>query len=231
MTDQPHYLGHRKRLKKRLLQSSHELLDHEVLELFLGYAIPRVDTKPLAKELLKRFGSLKGVFAARTEELTTVPGCGEGLQTFLTLSREFWARVQAAPVREREKFISPAQVAEMAKARLGHSAKEEFWLAMVDNGNRLICFERVHQGTVNQAHVFPREILAAALTAKASGIILVHNHPGGDPTPSRMDREMTERIGQIAEGLGVRLLDHVIVTEDNFYSFQAQGLLSCNTRS
>jgi DNA repair protein RadC len=223
--EDPHYHGHRARLRERLGKDAHGLADYEVLELLLGYIVPRRDTKPLAKDLLARFGGMRGVFQAREEELRAVKGFGPVLKNFWTLWRECRARVSEAPIRERTVLGSPSEVADMAIARLGHSLSEEFWLVLVDNKNRLMAWEQVSRGTVDQAPVYPREVLSLALTHKASGVILVHNHPGGDPKPSAQDVEQTKRIHRAAQDLEVRLLDHLIVTETDYFSFQSQGML------
>ncbi len=225
MPDQPHYIGHRKRLKERFRQEHSSLADYELLELLLGYALPRKDTKPLAKELLQRFGSLKGVFTARAEELREIEGFGPGLELFWGVWQEFGARLQEAPLRTRETLCTPEAVADMACSRLGHEPVESFWAAMVDNKNRLISFVQVSQGTVDQAAVYSREILALALKWQASGIILVHNHPGGDPTPSMQDKDLTHRIQKAAKEVGLRVLDHLVVAEDRYFSFQDRGVL------
>lgn len=201
------------------------MADYELLELLLGYALPRRDTKPLAKELLQRFGSLKGVFTARAEELREIEGFGPGLELFWGVWQEFGARLQEAPLRTRETLCTPEAVADMACSRLGHEPVESFWAAMVDNKNRLISFVQVSQGTVDQAAVYSREVLALALKWQASGIILVHNHPGGDPTPSMQDKDLTYRVQKAAQEVGLRILDHLVVAEDRYYSFQDRGVL------
>lgn len=226
MSDKPHYLGHRQRLKDRFLKDPGLLDDYEVLELLLGYALPRKDTKPLAKALLDRFGSLRGVFGAKPHELREVQGFGPGLTTFWTLWQEFWARLSQDALPERSRIDSPLALVEVAKARLGRDARESFWTALVDNKNRLLSFSRTAQGTVDQSAIYPREIISLALEHKASGLILVHNHPGGDPAPSRQDREVTREIQKSASSLGIRVLDHIIVADDSWYSFQENGLLA-----
>jgi DNA repair protein RadC len=225
MTTAPHYHGHRKRLREKLSRDARGLSDYEVLELVLGYVLVRQDTKPLAKELLKQFGTLRGVFAARGEELRKVDGFGPALEAYWTLWRECSARMKEAPVQERAVLSRPEAVAELAMARLGASSTEEFWLALVDNKNRLMAWEQVSRGTVDRTTVYAREVLALALGWSASGIILVHNHPGGDPRPSAQDRELTKLLVRAAGDLGLRILDHVIVAEERYFSFQAQGLL------
>lgn len=223
MSKTPHYHGHRQRLRERLHRDPLELADYELLELLLGVVITRRDTKPLAKELLKRFGTLRGVMNARPEELRKVEGFGPALEAFWSLWREMWARVREAPVQERTSLTSPQEVAELAMARLGNSPAEEFWMVAVDNKNRLMGWERISKGTVDQAPVYVREVLAAALKRQASGIILVHNHPGGDPKPSAQDVELTKRLVSSSRDLGIRVLDHLVVTDGSYYSFQAEG--------
>lgn len=223
MSKTPHYHGHRQRLRERLHRDPLELADYELLELLLGVVITRRDTKPLAKELLKRFGTLRGVMNARPEELRKVEGFGPALEAFWSLWREMWARVREAPVQERTSLTSPQEVAELAMARLGNSPAEEFWMVAVDNKNRLMGWERISKGTVDQAPVYVREVLAAALKRQASGIILVHNHPGGDPKPSAQDVELTKRLVSSSRDLGIRVLDHLVVTEGSYDSFQAEG--------
>ena len=221
----PHYLGHRRRLKDRLMDDPRALADYEVLELILGYVNVRRDNKPLAKELLTRFGSLRGTLLARMEELRGVPGFGPGAEEFITLWREAWARFHEQPARDRTVLNAPEIVAEMAKARIGVREREEFWMALVDTRNRLIGWEQVSRGTIDQAAVYPREVLAVALRHKASGIILVHNHPSGDPRPSAEDVEFTRRIKSAAREIDLRLLDHLVVTDNKFFSFQAEGMI------
>jgi len=221
----PHYLGHRRRLKDRLVEDPRALADYEVLELILGYVNVRRDTKPLAKELLARFGNLRGVLTARMEELRDAPGVGPGVEEFITLWREAWARFHEQPVRDRAVLNSPEIVAEMARARIGNREHEEFWMALVDTKNRLIGWEQVSKGTVDQTAVYPREVLRVAIRRQASGMILVHNHPGADPRPSIQDVDFTRRIKSAAREVDIRVLDHLVVTENRFYSFQSEGML------
>lgn len=225
MPNTPHYIGHRRRLKEKFKENSNLLADYEILELLLGYALPRKDTKPLAKELLQNFGSLKGVFHAQKHELRKVTGLGPGLELFWMLLYEFWSRLGQEELPKKQVLNSPLAVLETVRRRIGFAGKESFWLALVDNKNRLLDLTCVSQGTVDQACIYPREIFKPALEVEASGTILVHNHPGGDPRPSIQDKEMTKRLQKTGLELGVRVLDHVIVAEDSYYSFQEQGLL------
>lgn len=217
--------GHRQRLRERLNRNPSDLADYELLELLLTYILPRKDTKPQAKALLQRFGSLADVLTLAPEKLTQVPGLSDAAMTFWTLWQECQIRRSSTPLARKDKFTSPEQVGEMVCARLGHLPKEEFWIILVDNQNRLIAFEPIASGTVDQTAAYPREILETALKQHASGLILVHNHPGGDPNPSHHDRKLTETIASLSKELGIRLLDHLIVTGNTFSSFRSLGLL------
>ncbi|ACS78713.1 RadC family protein [Maridesulfovibrio salexigens] len=225
MKDKPHYYGHRQRLKEKLGKDSTSLADYEILELLLGQVLPRRDTKPLAKELLAEFGGLSGVFRAPEEQLKKFKGIGPGVLIFFTLMREFWTRIAEEPMNGKEAISSPDVVYKAAMARIGNLSKEEFWIALVNNRNKVICWERLSEGTVDKTAVYPREVVALALRHNASGVILTHNHPGGDPSPSPEDTERTMEIAALCQDMEIRLLDHVIVTADRFHSFKEAGYL------
>ena len=144
---------------------------------------------------------------------------------FWQLQRELRIRIEESRLQEKVIVDHPKIVADLASARLGDLAKEQFWVAMLDNRHRLLAWEKISQGTVNQARVYTREIMEKALAKKASGMILVHNHPGGDPKPSQADKNLTESIMHVASQLDIRILDHVIVTEEDYFSFKLQGLI------
>jgi len=220
-----HYQGHRKRLRARLTDAPEKLQDYEILELLLGYVILRRDTKPMAKELLSRFGSLRGVLEARPEQYQDIPGVGEGVAGFLTLLREFAPRYVASRVIRREVLCTPEAVAEMARERLGRLAHEEVWVAYVDNGQRLVAWEQAVQGSYGVSPINPRDVIERALLLRATGFILVHNHPGGDTKPSGADLELTRRLAQAAKIVFLRFVDHVIVTDSGYCSIVADGLL------
>jgi DNA repair protein RadC len=210
--------GHRARLRAKLPHDAPALADHEILELFLGYGLTRKDTRLLAEELLRRFKSVRGVLDARPDELLRVPGFGPGLMGLWQVLRELLARYAASPVRRREELATPRAVADMARARLAGCPHEECWIALVNGRNGLIAWERLRRGGVNAVPVQPREVLEVALARKASGIILVHNHPGGSPEPSDEDSALTKELSQLAPRMDLRFLDHVIVTEGDCYS-------------
>ena len=221
----PHYHGHRERLRERLRQNANTLADYELLELLLGYVIKRQDTKPLAKELLSRFGSVRGVFLAEDNELLNVDGFGPASVDFFTLWREVLARFEESSLPDKPVLDHPGKLAAMARARMGHLRVEEFWVALVDAGNRLLAWERLFRGTVGEAPAYPREILALALQRKAFGLILVHNHPGGQARPSSGDIELTQAVQRAAIPMGLRVQDHIIVTENAYYSFREHEMI------
>lgn len=223
--EKPHYYGHRKRLRDRLVKAPNSLADYEILELVLACVIPKGDTKPLAKKLLARFKTLAGVMAAPSERLMEIQGFGPTLAAHWVLQRELSARISEEPIRQRMTITGPEIVAEAAMARLGGKPLEEFWAALVDNKNRVMAWEKITAGTVDRIAVFPRQILTFALKHQAAGVLLVHNHPGGDPNPSREDVDLTIRIANSSKELDIRILDHIMVTETEYYSFQEHGLL------
>ncbi len=220
-----HYQGHRARLRERLLQDSTQLADYEILELVLGLAQTRRDTKPLAKELLQRFGSIRGVMDAHPEELVSVPGFSTGTLALWRLLRETAARYAESPARTRELLLHPEQVAAMARVRLAGCQHEEIWAALVDAGSRLIAWIRLEEGTARGSVLHIRKLLEISVRYKASGIILVHNHPSGSLKPSGPDVESTRKLLRAARELGIELLDHFVLAENAWMSFKAQGLM------
>src|SRR5574344_3054913 len=228
MTDKtaasPH-AGHKARLRERFAKEPLALPDYEILELLLGYAILRKDTKALAKDLLARFGSLRGVLDARPVELRQAAGFGPGLELFLRLLHEIMARYAVAPARQRKRITNAAIVARMARARLAASPHEECWMALLATLNNLLGWERLQRGDASFVQISRREVMAVVLKAGAAGFIIAHNHPGGNVQPSAPDLEITEKIRQTAKALDVHFLDHVIVTEQACYSLKAGGLI------
>ena len=223
--DKPHHLGDRARLRKRLCNDPSEMAEYELLELFLGYVHLRKDTKPLAKKLLQQFGSIRGALDAFPGELETIPQFGEALSAFWKLIREIFARYAETPVREKIQLCTPKIVAEIAKARFTGCPHEEVWIATVDTQNRLISWERLSKGTIGSSPLYPRDTIEIVLKRKASGFILVHNHPGGSSNASSFDIEITRHLEHIAQSINLRLIDHIIVTEKNCYSIRNDGLL------
>lgn len=208
-----------------MLENPAALPDYELLELMLGGVIRRGDTKPLAKELLSRFGTLRGVLDAKTTELAQVPGFGPSLAAYWILIREVMARHSEGRYLHRDTICGPAQMAELGRKRLGGLAHEEMWAAYTDSQGRLISFERVSKGTFEATSFHQRDVVGRAYELKALGIILVHNHPGGDPRPSGSDRKLTNLVRMAAEGMGVQLLDHVVVTDHLCFSIKSDDII------
>jgi DNA repair protein RadC len=222
----PHYLGHRQRLRERLLAGGTEPLpDYELLEFLLFSAKPRGDMKPLAKELLKRFKSLAAVLAASPEALLAVPGMGEASVAVLKAVREAGLRLTRAEIGERTVLSSWRALIEYCTAKAGFTEVEEFHLLFLDRKNALIADECQQRGTVDHTPVYPREVVKRALELGASALIMVHNHPSGDPTPSKADIEMTREVKQAAAVLGVTLHDHVILGRGRHTSLRTLGLI------
>lgn len=213
-----HTSGHRKRLRERFLRDPSGMAEYEILELLLGYVFARKDTKPLAKTLLARFGSIRGVLDTKAATLQTIEGIGPSTETFFTLLREIFARYEEAPLYNHDFASSPAAIARIARVRLARAAHEELWGAFLDASNRIIAWEKISSGTYNATAVSAKDIIGLALSLKASGFILVHNHPGGSLSPSRPDLQLTERVANAAQALYLRFVDHVIITNESAYS-------------
>ena len=230
--EKPHYLGHRKRLKKKFAENPQSLADYEIFEILLGYPLPRIDTKPLAKELIKRFESFNGAIDASLSELRLLRGVGEATEFFWMLLHEIKARYFESPVRRRQILATPEMVALMARHRLAGLVHEELWCALVDSQNRLIEWLCIAKGGLDNIEgMQPRDILAPALKYNASGIILAHNHPGGSPEASNQDKAFTQRIIAAAQLLGVRFIDHLIIAETKFTSMARNATLVTPSRA
>lgn len=222
----PHYAGHRERLRERAVAGGLPAVpDYELLELFLYRSIPRGDVKPLAKQLLGRFGSLGGVLGATAEDLRTVAGVGEALALDLKLLHEATLRTAKEQVARRTVISSWAALLAYVKTALAHEAREQFRVLFLDKKNQLIADEIMNRGTVDHAPVYPREVVRRALELSASSLILVHNHPSGDPTPSSADVDMTKQIVDAARPLRITIHDHLVVGRDGTASFKALGLM------
>jgi len=221
----PHHLGHRERLRERAAAGGLAALpDYELLELFLFRSIPKKDVKPLAKQLLARFGSLAGVLGATPAELTTVKGVGEALALDLTLLHEVSVRAAREAVARRPVISSWSALLAYVKTALAHEPREQFRVLFLDKKNQLMADEVMNEGTVDHAPVYPREVMRRALELSASAVILVHNHPSGDPTPSSADVEMTRQVIEAGRALRIAVHDHLIAARDGVASLKALGL-------
>jgi len=226
--------GHRERLRERARAAGLDgLPDYELLELFLFRSIPQRDVKPLAKTLLAQFGSLSAVLAATEAELVRVE-CADskgkklkvGAETALDLRllHEATKRITLGETRARPVISSWTALLAYVRVALAHEAREQFRVLFLDRKNQLIADEVMNQGTVDHAPVYPREIMRRALELSASSVILVHNHPSGDPTPSRADIDMTKEVVSAGRPLKVQVHDHLIVGRDGVASLKALGL-------
>jgi len=222
----PHYVGHRERLRERAQSGGlPALADYEVLELLLFRAIPRGDVKPLAKQLLVRFGSLGAVLGAGPEALKTVRGVGEAVALDLSLTHELTLRTAREQVARRPVISSWSALLAYVKAALAHEPREQVRVLFLDKRNQLLADEVVGRGTVDHAPVYPREVVRRALELSACALILVHNHPSGDPTPSQADIDITRQIVEAGRTLRIAVHDHLVVGRDGTASFKALGLL------
>lgn len=218
--------GHRDRLRLRARKGGLEALpDYEVLELFLFRTFPRGDVKPRAKALLTRFGDMAGVLGASLEELQSVPGIGEAAALDLKLMQEGTLRQMRAGLRKRTVISSWTALLGYVRVMLASEAREQFRVLFLDKKNQLISDEQLGQGTVDHAPVYPREVMRRALELSASSIILVHNHPSGDPSPSGADVDMTKQIIEAGRTLRISVHDHLVVGRDGVASFKALGLM------
>ncbi len=223
--EKPHYAGHRDRLRARFLTAPNALPDYELLELILFRAIPRRDVKPLAKDLIARFGGFAEVLSAEPDRLREVTGVKDAVVTELRIAREAGLRLSHATVIEKEVISSWQELLDYCAASMAHNPIEQFRILFLDRKNVLIADEVQQKGTVDHTPVYPREVVKRALELNASALILVHNHPSGDPTPSGADIEMTRRIAETAKPLGIELHDHLVIGKGRHASFRSLGLI------
>ncbi|PIL17687.1 hypothetical protein P775_23625 [Puniceibacterium antarcticum] len=223
----PSYIrDHRARLRERFLVGGADALpDYELLELILFRAIPRRDVKPLARQLIEIFGDFNRVISAPISRLTEVAGVGEAVVTELKIIEAAAQRLSRSRVMQRQVVSSWDALLDYCHTAMAHRDTEQFRVLYLDRKNVLIADEAQAQGTVDHVPVYPREVVKRALELNASALILVHNHPSGDPTPSAEDIDMTAQIQTAAQALGLTLHDHLVIGKSTELSFRAQGLL------
>lgn len=224
--DDPHYLGHRDRLRRRFQEAGGDALpDYELLELVLFRSIPRRDVKQLAKTLIARFGSFAEVLGAPLDRLRSAEGVGESTALDLKIVEAAARRQAKGEVRTLTALSSWSALLDYCRIAMAFSEREELRLLFLDKKNNLIADEVQQRGTVDHTPVYPREIVRRALELSATALILVHNHPSGDPHPSLADKTMTAEVVRIAQPLGIVVHDHLIIGRNGHASFKALGLL------
>jgi DNA repair protein RadC len=225
-TPQPHWMGHRDRLRRRLVDRGPKALDdHELLEVLLFAIIPRRDVKPIAKDLLKRFGSLSAILSADRKELLRIDGLGDHTATHFLALREALSRASFEPIRRRPLISSWSALLAYVRTELQHETREQLRVLFLDRKNQLIADEILGHGTVDHAPVHPREVARRAIELAASALILVHNHPSGDPSPSRSDIDMTRALIDALSAFEIAIHDHLIVGHHGIFSFKSDGLI------
>ncbi len=223
---QMHYHGHRDRLRQRFRDNGDTALaDYELLELLLFRLIPRRDTKPIAKALLDRFGTLAGVFGADAILLQEISGVGEAVALDLKLMSAISHRTLKSDIRGKTVLSSWSSVIDYCHAAMAYETREQFRILFLDKRNALIADEVQQRGTIDHTPVYPREVVKRALDLSATAIVLVHNHPSGDPTPSRADIDMTKMIIDTAQPLGITVHDHIIIGKEGHASLKGLKLI------
>jgi len=226
MTEQPHYTGHRKRLRARFLKSGAGALhDYELIELLLFSAKPRADVKPLAKRLIETHGSFADVISADPITLLKEEGLGETAVCALKAAQASAVLLMQEQVMNKPILSSWQMLIDYCRASMAYHGVEQFRLLYLNRKNVLIADELQQRGTIDHTPVYPREVIKRALELDASALIMVHNHPSGDTTPSRADIDVTNKIQMVAKPLGIDLHDHVIVGRKGYYSFKNTGLI------
>ncbi|MCK5545858.1 MAG: DNA repair protein RadC [Rhodospirillaceae bacterium] len=222
----PHYAGHRARLRERFIKSGpHSLPDYELVELLLFNSMPRRDVKPIAKALIKKFSSLAGILDADIKEISSVDGMGEVAAINLKVVRETATRMLGQEIMDKPVLGNWQALLGYCRAAMGGGKVEQFRILFLNRKNVLIADELQQTGTVDHTPVYTREVIKRALDLGASALIMVHNHPSGDTTPSKPDIEMTMEIQDAGQKLGIALHDHVIVSASGHTSFKSEGLL------
>ena len=222
----PDHSGHRARLRQRLIaQGGEALLDHEIVEYLLALAVPRRDTKPLAKALLREFGGIGGLFSADAEALMRVPGMGETTAAAIKIVQASALRLLRVEASAQPVLASWQALLDYLHADMGHRGTERVRVLHLNTRNMLIRDEVMSDGSIDEAALYVREVIRRAIDLGSAGIILVHNHPSGDPAPSRADIDITRKVSEAGKRLGISLHDHIIIGASGHSSLRAMGLL------
>ena len=218
----PHYTGHRKRLKEKFDKTPNILADYEILELMLGYAIPRKDVKVIAKDILKKTNNMGDIFSL---DCADIKGAGRETERFFRIVAEFYNRVENSKADFKESITSPLQIYRLLKYSMGFAENELFTVILLNSKSQLISKKVLTEGIVNRAIVYPRQIAEYALKEKAVYVVLAHNHPTGDSSPSKKDIELTQHIKESLDTLGIILKDHIIVCKNEYTSLFDLGYI------
>lgn len=227
MSDSKHYIGHRQRLKQKILESKslETFPDYELIELLLCFSIPRKDVKPLAKKLLDTFGSVDKLINVDLNKLNTIEGTNTNIYVLFLAIKDTMRRILAHKVFNQNVIGSWSALLDYLTLTLGNSTIEQFRILFLNKKNVLIADEILGSGTVDQTPVYPREIIKRALFHEATSLILVHNHPSGSSKPSKADIDITARIVEACNSINISVHDHVIITNGEFFSFKSNLLL------
>ncbi len=224
--DDPQGSGHRQRLRERFQKAGHRAFpDYEFLELLLTYAIPRKDTKPLAKALMREFGSVAAVLDQPADKLTAVKGMGNQSATFIAVIRSALHKYLEEQVAAKPTISKPDDIVSFVRFHIGSNERECLMLLCLNDANKLLHHTIVSEGSIRRTPFYPREILKPAILLNATGIIIVHNHPGGDAVPSEADHEMTRKLEDLSRELDIRVVDHLITTPRETFSLKTGRLL------
>ena len=222
MDKKPHYQGHRQRLKEKFDEAPSVLADYEILELMLGYCIPRKDVKPIAKEMLMQAGTIGNIFHINCQNTA---GAGKETERFLRIAAEFYNRIENSFFETKQTLSNPEQIYRLLKYHIGYAENENFAVILLNSKGNLIDKKIMTEGVVNNAIVYPRQIAEDALKNKAVRVIIAHNHPSGDSSPSKKDVELTHIIAESLSTLGIKLRDHIIVCKNEYSSLYDLGYM------
>lgn len=222
---QPYHNGHRERLREEVLQNLPGTPEYKLLELLLTYALPRVDTKPVARALLEEFGSVRGVLDARVELLSRVPGVGPRCAELMVLLRELWVRYESGPKKPKRLLKDNKVVAALARARLKGLPREQLWVVYVDTGQKELGWKLIAEGTLDAAAYHQEEVLREGLMRHAWGFYLIHNHPHGSG-PSKADVLSTLGLIEATKGTGLWLIEHLVITDTDYHGLREGRLIA-----
>ena len=225
--EKPHYHGHRNRLKKKFLQNGIKSLhDYEIIELLLFYSIPVKDTKPIAKELLKKYKNIKGIFSnLNLKDFNEIKGLGENSYILFKLIKEIQTIIEKEKVFETKTLDNLEKVIKYAKVSIGDFENEVLKVLCLNSKNELLNDVVVDEGIANEIYIYPRKIVKIALEQNATALILIHNHPSGSVKPSKADIIITKKLENLLSEINIKLHDHIIVSKNSYFSFKKERLI------